>query len=268
MVEINRLFDLSGRVAALTGGASGIGRATAVVLASAGANVVLGDVDEPGMAETARFIEDTGGKAVSIRTDVTKSADVEALVQKAVAEFGRLDIMGNIAGIPQESLVVDTTEEELDRVLAINLKGVYFGCQSAMRVMIPQRSGNIINISSGIIDSGGAATWSVYGITKAGVAMLTKVLAREAAPHRIRVNAIAPGVIISNFTARHWTDDQQRESEEKKAAFLEGVRGMTPLGVEGKPEDIANAILYLVSDAAEFMTGQILHPNGGTAMPW
>ncbi|MEE9284801.1 MAG: SDR family oxidoreductase [Dehalococcoidia bacterium] len=268
MVDINRLFDLSGRVAAVTGGASGIGRATAVTLANAGASVVLGDIDEPGMAETARFIEDTGGKAVTLRTNVAKADDVEALVQKAVAEFGRLDIMGNVAGIPHESLVVDTKEEDLDRVLAVNLKGVYFGCQSAMRVMIPQRSGNIINISSGVIDGPGAPMWSVYGIAKAGVAMLTKVLAREAAPHRIRVNALAPGIIITGMTSRHWTDAQQREDEAKKEAFLEGVRGMTPLGVEGKPEDVANAILYLVSDAGQFMTGQILHPNGGTAMPW
>jgi NAD(P)-dependent dehydrogenase (short-subunit alcohol dehydrogenase family) len=105
-------------------------------------------------------------------------------------------------------------------------------------------------------------------MAKAGVAMLTKVLAREAAPHGIRVNALAPGIIVTNFTSRHWKDRERREDLQKKERFIQGVRSRTPLGMEGRPEYVAHAILYLVSEAGQFMTGQILHPNGGTAMPW
>ena len=268
MNDTSKLFDLSGQTAALTGAASGIGRSTAITLASAGANVVLGDIDEAGLKETARYIEDTGGRCVTVRTDVTKRDDLRGLVQRAVSEFGQLDIMGNIAGVPVEAMVVDMTEEILDRSLNINLKGVVYGCQEAMAVMTPRRSGNIINIASGVIDAPGAPGWAPYAMAKAGVAMLSKVLAREAAPYGIRVNCLAPGVIVTAFTSRHWKDQDQNEDLDKKQAFIDGLRKTTPLGMEGKPEHIAHAILYLVSEAGELMTGQILHPNGGSLMPW
>ena len=147
--DIAKLFDLSGQVACLTGGASGMGRSTGIVLAQAGATVILADINEAGLEETARFIEDTGGKASTVRCDVTNEAEVEALVAKAVADHGRLDIMGNIAGIPQQSLIVDTSEQMMDDLFAINLKGVFFGVKHAMKAMIPQKSGNIVNVSSG-----------------------------------------------------------------------------------------------------------------------
>ena len=267
MEELSRLFSLEGQTAALTGAASGIGRSTAVTLAKAGARVVLGDINEAGLEETKRIIEDTGGTAVSVRCDVSKQQDVAALVQRAIDDFGRLDVMGNIAGFPHESLVVDTREEDLDRVMNVMMKGVFFGCQEAMKVMQPRRSGNIVNISSGAID-GGSPGWACYAMAKASVAMLTKVLAKEAGPYGIRVNAIAPGMIVTNFTARHWTGEDGVADVEKKEAYLEGVRQGTPLGFEGRPEDVAHAILYLVSEAGSFMTGQTLRPNGGTSTLW
>jgi 3-oxoacyl-[acyl-carrier protein] reductase len=260
-------FDLSGRVAVVTGAASGIGRATAHVLAGAGATLVLGDLDETGAEKTAKEIEARGATAVPVVTDVTRRSDVEALVARAVDEFGRLDVMGNIAGIASRGLVIDVTDEDLDRVLAINLKGVFYGCQAAMRAMAPQGSGSIINVSSGAID-GPAPTLAVYGMTKAAVAMLTKTLATEAAPAGIRVNALAPGIILTNFSRPHFVDEAGEVDQERFAEYERWAASAAPLGRVGLPADVAWAILYLVSDAASFVTGQILRPNGGTAMPW
>ncbi|MCZ7527108.1 MAG: SDR family oxidoreductase [Acidimicrobiia bacterium] len=267
MSDVRDAFDLSGRVAVVTGAASGIGRATAVTLAGAGADVVLGDVDEKGAQATADSVAAAGRRGTVVRTDVTRRADVDALVERAVAEHGRLDVMCNVAGIPHNNLVVDTTDEELEQILAVNLKGVFYGCRAAMRAMIPRRSGSIVNISSGAIDTP-APTLAVYGMTKAAVAMLTMDLAAEAGPHGIRVNALAPGVILTNFSARHFTDPDGTVDEQRLRGFKERFGGMAPLGRVGTPEDIAYGILYLVSDAASFVTGQILRPNGGVSMPW
>ncbi len=266
--DVTKLFDLSGRTAVLTGAASGQGRSTAMVLAKAGAKVVAGDVDLKGVEETARMVEDTGGRAIAVKADVTRRADMDALVQRAVTEFGRVDIMGNIAGVPFEKLIVDTTEADLDRILAINLKGVVFGCQAAMKVMMRQRSGNIVNISSGIIDTYGGSPYGAYGVSKAGVAMLTKILAKEAAPYGIRVNCVAPGLIDTPFLDKMFAQATGTLDTERKAAYMERVRGTSPLGMIGRPEDIAQSVLYLASDAAAFMTGQILRVNGGNSMPW
>jgi 3-oxoacyl-[acyl-carrier protein] reductase len=237
------------------------------VLAGAGATVVLGDIDEPGAQTVAKEIEAHGGTASALRTDVTTPGDVDALVARAVADHGRVDVMGNIAGIPMRALVVDMTDEQLDRILDINLKGVFYGCRAAMRAMIPQRSGNIINIASGAID-GPAPTLAGYAMSKAGVAMLTKTLAAEGAPHNVRVNAIAPGIILSNFSRPHFVDDQGEVDQERFEAYQSWASAAAPLGRVGLPSDVAWTILYLVSDAANFVTGQILRPNGGNAMPW
>src|SRR5262249_50643919 len=260
-------FDLSGPVAVLTGAASGIGRATAHVLAGAGATVVLGDVDEKGAQATADAIASRGGTALALRTDVTKRADIDALVDRAAGEYGHVDIMGNIAGVPHNQMVADVTDEEFERILAINLKSVFYGCQAALRVMTPQKSGNIINISSGAIDTP-APTLACYGMTKAAVAMLTKTVAMEAGPAGIRVNALAPGVILTNFSRQHFVDADGTVNEERLQQYKRNFGAMSPLGRIGTPEDIAWSILYLVSDAAAFVTGQIVRPNGGVSMPW
>jgi 3-oxoacyl-[acyl-carrier protein] reductase len=174
--------------------------------------------------------------------------------------------MGNIAGIIHNSLVVDTREEDLDRILATNLKGVFFGCQSAARVMTEQGSCSIINMSSGAIDMP-AATIVCYAMAKAAVAQLTKTLATEVGATGVRVNAVAPGLILTGMTSRHFTRPDGSIDEELKAAFVDPMAERATLGRVGEPDDIAYAVLYLACDASSFMTGQILRPNGGVAMP-
>ena len=260
-------YDLTGRVAVLTGAGSGIGKATALTLAAAGATVVCGDIDEQAVHATAAEITEAGGTARARRADVTRRADIDALVDGAQTEFDRVDVMGNIAGVPHNRMVMECTDEEFERILAINLKSVFYGCQAAIRVMAPRKSGNIVNISSGAIDTP-APTLACYGMTKAAVAMLTKTLACEAGPLGIRVNALAPGVIETNFSRHNFIDDEGNVDPEKLDAYRKRFGAMAPLRRVGRPQDVADTILYLVSAAASFMTGQILRPNGGVAMPW
>lgn len=267
MAPVHDLFDLSERVAVLTGVGSGIGKATARTLARAGASIVGGDVDEAGAQVTADEIVAEGGNAIVLRTDVTRRSDVDALVDRAVADFGRIDIMGNIAGVPHNKLVAECTDEEFERILAINLKSVFYGCQAAVRHMVPAGGGNIVNISSGAIDTP-APTLACYAMTKAAVAMLTKTLATEVGPQGIRVNAIAPGMILTNFSRHNFVDADGNVVPERFEAYNKRSSAMAPLRRVGEPQDVANAFLYLVSDAASFVTGHIERPNGGVAMPW
>ncbi|MFN2544614.1 MAG: SDR family NAD(P)-dependent oxidoreductase [Actinomycetota bacterium] len=263
--QVFAAFDLTGRTAVVTGGGSGIGRATAEVLAGAGANVVVGDIDPTGAEETVRLITEAGGKALAQGCDVSRKAEVDSLVDRAVSEFGRLDAMCNVAGIATDGLVVDTTEEQLDRAISVNLKGVFFGCQAALRVMIPQESGSIVNVSSTVIDTPGP-TFGVYAMTKAAVAQLTKTVAAEAGRHGIRVNTIAPGFTITAFTSRHLYEEDGTLNQEKYDAFVKQMQKLSPLRRVGEPIDQAYLILYLVSDASKFSTGQVWRANGGQAM--
>jgi len=265
--RVQEMFDLSDRVAVLTGVGSGIGKATALMLASAGATIVGGDIDEPAAQATADEIKADGGTATVRRTDVTQRSDVDALVDLAASEHGRVDIMGNIAGVPHNKMVADCSDEEFERILAINLKSVFYGCQAAIRHMIPQGSGNIVNISSGAIDTP-APTLACYGMTKAAVAMLTKTLATEVGRSGIRVNAIAPGMILTNFSRHNFVDEQGNVVPEKLEQYHKRAGALSPLGRSGEAEDVARSFLYLVSDAATFITGQIERPNGGVSMPW
>ena len=261
------MFGLEGRAAVVTGGASGIGRATCEVLAAAGAGVVVGDVDETGAEQTAKSIGEAGGAAVAHRCDITSKDEVEALVDRAVAEFGRLDAMCNVAGVAADGAITDVDEDLLDRSLAVNLKGVVFGCQAALRVMIPQGSGSIVNVSSTAIDAP-APRYGVYSMTKAAVAMLGMTLAQEVGRHGVRVNTIAPGFTVTAFTSRHLYEPDGTLNQEKYDAFIEQMKKLSPLKLVGEPEDQAYLILYLVSDAARFVTGQIFRANGGQAMAW
>jgi 3-oxoacyl-[acyl-carrier protein] reductase len=265
--RVQELFDLTDQVAVLTGVGSGIGKATARLLAVAGATIVGGDIDEAGAQATADEIKADGGTATVRRTDVTQRSDVDALVDLAASEHGRVDIVGNIAGIPHNKLVADCTDEEFERILAINLKSVFYGCQAALRHMIPQGSGKIVNIASGAIDTP-APTLACYGMTKAAVTMLTKTLATEVGRHGIRVNAIAPGMILTNFSRHNFVDEKGDVIPEKLEQYHKNAGRMSPLGRAGEAEDVARAFLYLVSDAASFITGQIERPNGGVSMPW
>jgi 3-oxoacyl-[acyl-carrier protein] reductase len=261
------MFDLSGKVAVLTGVGSGIGKASATTLAAAGATIVGGDIDEAGAKTTADEIAGAGGTAVTQRTDVTQRADVDALVDRAATEYGRVDIVGNIAGVPHNKLVAECSDDEFERILAINLKSVFYGCQAAIRHMVPQGSGCIVNISSGAIDTP-APTLACYGMTKAAVAMLTKTLATEVGRHGVRVNAIAPGMILTNFSRHNFVDENGDVIPEKLEQYHKRAGAMAPLGRAGEGQDVANTFLYLVSDAASFVTGQIERPNGGVSMPW
>ena len=164
-------------------------------------------------------------------------------------------------------LVAECTDEEFERILAINLKSVFYGCQAALRHMIPQGSGKIVNIASGAIDTP-APTLACYGMTKAAVTMLTKTLATEVGRHGIRVNAIAPGMILTNFSRHNFVDEDGNVIPEKLEQYHKNAGRMSPLGRAGEAEDVARAFLYLVSDAAAFITGQIERPNGGVSMPW
>jgi 3-oxoacyl-[acyl-carrier protein] reductase len=256
-------FDLSGRTAIVTGAGSGIGRASALRLSEAGAAVTCADWDEGAAEDTVTLIKEAGGTATAAAVDVSHQQEVEALV----ADTGRVDIMCNIAGIIGPFLsVIDVTEDELDRVLAVNLKGVVWGCQAAARVMVEQGQGSIINMSSGAIDVP-AAGLITYALAKAGVAQLTKTLAVEVAPSGVRVNAVAPGFVVTGMTSRHWVKPDGTIDEAAREATLAPMRERSPLGILGEPDDIAYAVLYLASDASKFMTGQILRPNGGVVMP-
>ncbi|WP_128374963.1 SDR family NAD(P)-dependent oxidoreductase [Streptomyces cavernae] len=248
-------YDLTGRTAFVTGAASGIGRASAVLLAQAGATVHCADRDAAGLDETATLIKDTPG---SVRTHVLDVTDRGAL-KEAVASCERLDVMAAIAGIMHSSTVLETLDEDLDRVLGVNFKGVLYACQEAARTMIATGTrGSIVTMASGAVDTGGPGLLC-YGASKAAVVQLTKTLATEVGAHGIRVNAVAPGWIRTPMTGQHG------EAQARTEAFM---ARMSPLGRVGEPEDIAHAVLHLASDASSFTTGQILRPNGGVTMPW
>lgn len=263
--QLRTAFDLTGRVAAITGGASGIGEAAAQVLAAAGARVVVGDIDEVGAKATVATVADEGGMAVAHRVDVTRREHVDAFVQRAVDEFGRVDVVANVAGVASQGDVVDITEEELDRVLAINLKGTLYGVQAAIRAMRDQGSGSIVNVASASIDVA-APGYALYAMTKAAVAQLTMNAAWEAGRHGIRINTIAPGATVTPFTARHAYREDGTVDPARMDAFVERMRNISPLRVVGEAMDQALLILYLASDAARFCTGQVWRANGGQAI--
>ena len=263
--DVLSAFDLTGRTAVVTGGASGIGEATAQVLAAAGANIVAGDIDAEGAERTAKGIVERGGQAVAMRVDVTSKAEVDALVDRGVSEFGRVDVVANVAGIAMDGLIKDATEEQFDRVMAINTKGTLFGCQAALRVMSEQGSGSIINVSSTAIDTP-APKYGLYAMTKAAVAQLTMTLAIEAGRYGIRVNTIAPGATVTPFTARHAYNPDGSLNPEAYDMFVDAMRKLSPLRLVGEAVDQAYLILFLASDASRFCTGQMWRANGGQAI--
>jgi 3-oxoacyl-[acyl-carrier protein] reductase len=260
---VSAVFDLSGRTAVVTGAASGIGRAAALALAGAGASVVLGDVDAAGLAETAGRLRADAVR--TLHTDVSKRADVEALVARALSDFGRVDVIANVAGVLVDGPLTEQAESDLDRVFAVNVKGTLFGCQAAARAMARQGSGSIVNVTSSAAFTP-FPTLGAYSISKAGVVALTRSLAAELAPRGVRVNAVAPGMVETPMGLRHALNPDGSFDPGRREQVLAFVRQHNPLGVPGQPYDIAAGILFLAADASRYMTGQVLHLNGGNPM--
>ena len=243
---------LAREVALITGGARGIGKAIALTLVAEGASVVLSDVNDE-VHQTAAEIRESGGQAASIVGNVTKLEDCEAMVDEALKTFGKLDILVNNAGITRDNLLLKMTEADWDAVLDINLKGTFLCTKAEIKTMIKQRSGKIINIASviGIMGNAGQAN---YAASKGGIISFTKTMARELGKRNIRVNAIAPGFIASKMT--------EVLSEEARNNLLEQI----PLGSLGQPEYVAQAVLFLASPEASYITGHVLNVDGGMAM--
>jgi 3-oxoacyl-[acyl-carrier protein] reductase len=265
--SVHDAFDLTGRVALVTGAGSGIGRTTAEVLAGAGATVVCADRNGATASETATGILGQGGRAESAELDVAVRGATAALVDNIAARHGGLHVMCNIAGIMIDSTIIDVDPDEFDRILSVNLKGVLYGCQAAGKVMVAQRGGSIVNMASAAVLTP-APGIGPYAICKAGVAQLTQSMAVEVGPHGVRVNSVAPGFVPTNMTARYYTNPDGTVNEESKAAALAPMAKFAPLRRVGETNDIGYCVLYLASDASSFVTGQLLSPNGGVAMSY
>jgi 3-oxoacyl-[acyl-carrier protein] reductase len=243
----------NGRVSIITGASQGIGEVIARQLAREGSAVILVDVQEEKLNSVRQEIVDSGGQALSFVADVSLLAEAQRVCDEVVAHFGRIDHLVNNAGITRDSLLLRLKEEDWDAVLAVNLKGVFNFCKAAIRTMINQRSGRIVNISS-VVGLMGNAGQTNYAASKAGVIGFTKALAREVANRGITVNCVAPGYIMTAMT--------ERLPEEVKKAFLE----LIPMKRFGSPEDVAAAVLFLLSDEASYITGQVINVNGGMYM--
>jgi 3-oxoacyl-[acyl-carrier protein] reductase len=260
--EIANAFSLKGRVAVITGAASGLGQEAARVFTLAGARVVLADIDAAGLEATAAKIREAGGTALIQRTNVASRDEVEALADAAVRDCGRLDSWVNSAGIALWAGVTEASPEAAERLVSVNMMGTYWGCAAAGRVMKERGGGTIVNISSTAGDSP-VPTLSVYGMTKAAVNQLTRVCALEYGPSNVRVNAVVPGWIDTPINTSMYRNSSGEVDMKMREKVLEQMKAMSPLGLTGQPIDIALALLYLVSDASRFVTGQLLRVSGG-----
>jgi 3-oxoacyl-[acyl-carrier protein] reductase len=265
--KLSQGFDLTGRVAVVTGAARGIGQASAALLAEAGATVVLTDVLAPPLEAAAATIRDAGGSAEGVVLDVSDKEAVERLADDVVARHGRLDAWVNCAAIIIDVEPLTMTEEHLDRIFAVNFKGTVFGCQAAGRHMLAQGSGSIVNFTSGAVDMP-TPTHIPYATTKAAVAQLSRSLAAAWGAQGVRVNTVAPGWTDTPMNERHVLREDGTVDPDRKAAYVATMSRIGVLGVPGDPYDQAYAVLYLVSPAGRFVTGQVMRPNGGATMPW
>lgn len=245
---------LKGRAAIVTGGANGIGKAIALTFVREGAKVAIVDFDREGAFALKEQIEKNQGEAIAIPCDVSKSSEVNPMIDRVRKTFGRIDILINNAGIIRRGTIETVTEEDWDRVIEVNLKGTFNCSKAVVETMKQQRYGKIINVSSIAGKMGDITSAPGYGPSKAGIDALTKTLARQLAPYGINVNGVAPHAIETEMSAQ-WSEERRKE-----------IIASIPLGRLGKPEDVAEAVLFLASDQASFITGEILDVNGGTLM--
>lgn len=255
-MNILEQFRLDGKVAIVTGGAMGLGQAMATALAQAGADIVIADIQEEVAKETATTIHETEGvKATSLKVDVTNPDDVQKMVDDVVDEFGKIDILINNAGMTINAKAEEMTYEQWNKVINLNLNGVFLVAQAVGRQMIKQGHGNIINTSSmsGIIANKPQEQCS-YNASKAGVIMLTKSLAMEWSKYNIKVNTIAPGYMKTELTKPFF---------EQGGAMIDDWMGFTPMGRPGLPEELGGIVVYLASEASSFAQGGVFTIDGG-----
>ena len=246
-------MNLSTRVAIVTGSGRGIGRAIALALAQHGASVIVNDVAPSSAEEVAEEIKAGGGEGIACGGDVCQSQDVSRLVQTAASTYSRVDILVNNAGITRDGLLLELSDSDWDQVLNINLKGAFLCTRGVLRHMLKQRWGRIINIAS-VVALVGNAGQANYASAKAGLVALTKTTAKEVASRSITANAIAPGFIDTEMT--------RRLSESLKQEIVKQL----PIGYFGSPEDVAQAVVFLASEEARYITGQVLNVDGGMVM--
>lgn len=242
------------QVAIITGAARGIGRSITLALVGEGTKVVPVDIDREALQNLRAEVEKRGGQALPVACDISNSSEVNEMVNLVQKTFGRIDILVNNAGIIRRGTIETVTEEDWDRVIAINLKGTFNCCKAVVEPMKRQGGGKIVNVSSISAKMGDITSAPGYGPSKAGGDALMKTLARQLAPYGIRANAVAPHAIETEMSAQ-WSEERRRE-----------IIAAIPLGRLGKPEDVAEAVLFLASDAASFITGEILDVNGGALM--
>ena len=247
-------MNLVNKVAIVTGAGRGIGKAIAIALAREGANIIAIDVDIQTAEEVAREIKSLDRQALAIQVDVSDSKEVNQMVQSVLEKFKRVDILVNNAAIIKRGSIEDLTEEDWDRVMDVNLKGAFNCVKAVVGAMKKQRYGKIVNISSIAGKIGDLASAPCYGASKAGMTCLAKSLARELASYGINANVVAPHAIKTDMS-KEW-------SEEKRKSIIADI----PLGRLGEPEDVAEAVVFLVSDKAKFITGEVLDVNGGCLM--
>jgi dehydrogenase/reductase SDR family protein 4 len=245
-------FSLEGKVAIVTGGSRGIGRAIALGFAEAGADVVVASRTAADLEEVAGQIRGLGRRAVAVQADIAVRAEVDGMVRSTLEEFGTVDVLINNAAINIMRPLVELREEGWDKVMNVGLKGYYLCSQAAAKVMMEKRVGNIVNIAStGAVKA--AVGLGAYGIAKAGVVMLTQLLAVELASYNIRVNCIGPSLVRTAFSQPMWANPD----------VLKAIEATIPLGRIAEPEDIMSVALFLASDASSYITGQTIYADGG-----